>query len=289
MAGLKIAIASGKGGVGKTTVATGLASVLSRNLSEVQFIDCDVEEPDAALFLKPEIEETAPISINVPNVDTAVCDGCGLCRDACRFDAIQIEAGKAVVDGATCSGCGLCSIVCPTGAITERTMRAGVVEIGLAEEITFYRGVLDVGRGISTSVISSLVAMARGDLPTVVDCGPGMASPVMASMKDCDRCVIVIEPTPAGFHDLGLMLDVARSLGLPAGIVVNKCQPWSPAVEDFVEKWMAPILMRIPFRREFAYCLSRGGTINESDRTWDQKFWRLYQDLGRLTWSDLSK
>jgi MinD superfamily P-loop ATPase len=289
MAGLKIAVASGKGGTGKTTVATALAQALGRGLAEAQFIDCDVEEPDAALFLKPEITDTAEIRIDVPVIDGAACDGCGKCRDACRFNSITIDAGRAEVHEMICSGCGRCSMVCPAGAISTRSRRIGVVEIGSREDITFYRGVLDIGWGLSTPVIRDLKTRARGDLVTVLDCGPGVSSSVAASLKDCDCCVLVMEPTPGGLFDLGLMLGVARTMEVPAAIVVNKYCSWSPRVDDFTGQWNAPILMRIPFEREIAYALSRGMTLIEADPAWGEKFWALYEDLGRLVWSDQSK
>jgi len=289
MPGLKIAVASGKGGTGKTAVATALAVALGRGLSEAQFIDCDVEEPDAALFLKPEINETAEITIEVPLIDPARCDGCGKCRSACRYNAIRIESGTAEVQDAICSGCCRCGLVCPTGAIGNRLRRIGIVEIGSREDITFYRGVLDIGWGLSTPVIRNLKTRARGDLVTVLDCGPGISSSVAATLKDCDCCVLVMEPTPAGLFDLGLMLGVTRTLSVPAAIVVNKYRSWSPQVDDFVSQWSAPILMRIPFQKEIAYALSRGMTLIDADPGWGKKFWGLYEGLGRLVWSERRK
>lgn len=289
MAGLKVAVASGKGGVGKTAVATALVTALGRGLSEAQFVDCDVEEPDAALLLKPEIEETSEITIEIPHIDPALCNGCGRCQDACRFNSMHIAAGKAWADEVICSGCGRCWHVCPEDAITARTKRIGVIEIGRTQHITFYRGVLDIGWGLSTSVIRGLKTRARGDLATVLDCGPGITSPVMASLEGCDCCVLVVEPTPAGLYDLGLMLGVARSMAVPVGIVVNKHQAWSPRVDRLAEELDAPVLMRIPFRREIAYALSCGSTLTDMDQAWHDKFWNLYEDLGRLVWSERSK
>jgi len=284
MAGLTIAVASGKGGAGKTTVATALAMTLGRGLAEVQFLDCDVEEPDAALFIKPEIEASTEITIDAPEVDRAACDGCGKCQEACEFNAIRVESGKAAVYEGLCLGCGCCRLACPQGAITEKKRRIGVVETGKREDIVFYRGLLDIGGGLTSAVIRRLKAMARGDIPTILDCDPGTSSPVIASLKGCDYCLLVTEPTPFGLSGIGLMLEVARIMGVPCGIVVNKCQPWSPTVDDFASVWDVPILMRIPFRREIAYQCSRGVTLPEADAFWDDTFWKLFDDVGKMVW-----
>jgi len=284
MAGLTIAVASGKGGAGKTTVATALAVALGRGLAEAQFLDCDVEEPDGALFIKPEIEASTEITIDAPEVDRTACDGCGKCQKACEFNAIRIESGKAAVYDGLCLGCGCCRLACPQGAIAEKKKRIGVVETGKRGDIVFSRGLLDVGEGLTSAIIHGLKAMARGDIPTILDCGPGTSSPVIASLKGCDYCLLVTEPTPFGLCDLGLMLRVATSMSMPCGIVVNKYQPWSPTVDDLASEWDVPILMRIPFRREIAHLCSRGLTLPEVDAFWDDTFWKLFDDIGSMVW-----
>ena len=286
MTGPNIAVASGKGGTGKTTVAAALAVTLSRGLAETQFLDCDVEEPDAALFLKPEIEDSTAITMEAPEVDNMRCTGCGDCESACQFSAIRVVEGKAKVYENLCQGCGSCKLVCSPGAITETGRRIGVVERGRRESIVFYRGVLDVGRYLTARVIHGLKSMARGDLPTILDCGPGTSSPVLAAIRDCDYCVLVTEPTPFGLYDLRMMAKVIAEIGVRAGIIINKDDSRDPHTEEYASAAGIPILMRIPLSMEIASLCSRGIALTEADASWDSTFWALYERVGREVWKN---
>jgi MinD superfamily P-loop ATPase len=289
MSGIRISVASGKGGTGKTTVSTALALTLNRTLAETQFLDCDVEEPDAALFLKPRINASTPITINSPEVDTSKCTGCRDCQDACQYNAIRVESGTAVVYENMCHGCGGCRIVCTPGAIREKEARVGTVESGERESIVFHRGILDVGRGLALPVIRGLKSMARGDIPTVLDCGPGIASSVIASIKGCDYCLLVTEPTPLGFYDLQLTVRMVREIGIPFGIFINKDESWSSNIEKYALDMQMPILMRIPFSREIASLCSRGIALTDRDTSWDGAFFRMYTDIERTVWRSQSR
>jgi MinD superfamily P-loop ATPase len=284
MAGPNIAVASGKGGTGKTTVSTALAVTLSRSLAESQFLDCDVEEPDAAHFLKPEIENSTAIMMEAPEVDRAKCTGCGECESACQFKAIRVVGGKTELHENLCQGCGSCKLVCSPGAIAEKRKRIGVVERGRRESIVFYRGILDVGRYLTARVIRALKSMARGDIPTILDCGPGTASPVLATIRGCDYCILVTEPTPFGLYDLKMMAEVVAAIGVRAGIVINKDDSWDPGIEEYASRAEMPILMRIPLSMEIASLCSRGIALTEADASWDSAFWALYEKVGRIVW-----
>ena len=116
---MRIGIASGKGGTGKTTVATNLARVAAQGKRSVVYLDCDVEEPNGQIFLQPEVAWRRPITLPVPRVDPEVCDLCGLCGEICQFSAIVPVGKKVLVFPKLCHSCGGCSLVCPLDAISE--------------------------------------------------------------------------------------------------------------------------------------------------------------------------
>ena len=142
---MKIAIASGKGGTGKTTVATNLAFVASAGGRSVAYLDCDVEEPNGHLFLRPKITKRTPIGFPTPQVDETKCEHCGRCSEICQFSAIVCVKTRVLVYPALCHACGGCERVCPTGAISETTREIGWVETGSAEGISFAQGTINVG------------------------------------------------------------------------------------------------------------------------------------------------
>ena len=281
MKGFQIAIASGKSGTGKTTVATALALALSKRVAEAQFLDCDVEAPEAALFLKPAIERSAPVEVQAPVVDVDRCTGCGECQAACQYNAIRVEAAKAEVSAETCIACGACKIVCPVDAIREKAQRIGVVESGKTENMIFRRASLDPGRPMGIQLIRGLKAAARGDIPTVVDCGSGTTSEVIAAIRGSDYCIMVAEPTPFGLNDLNLVRGVVSEIGVPAGIIVNKHDSYSSGIDAYAKETGNPILMRIPFSREIASLGSLGVPLPEIDAAWDESFWEMFEKIVR--------
>ena len=289
MKGTRIIVASGKGGTGKTTVAAALAMALKRGLAEVQFLDCDVEEPDAGIYLKPAIDSSSEVTIEVPVIDAEKCNGCGECQPICQYNAIAMESGSIITYAELCRGCGACKLVCPTHAITENERRIGVIESGTSDNLIFHRGVLDIGQHSTLPLIESLKSMARTDVPTILDSAPGTASPVIPSVKGCDYCILVTEPTPFGLYDLELMVRVIREFGIPAGIIINKDEAWSSNIEKYASENGLPILMRVPLSREIASLCSRGVVLTEADPSWDDRFWTLYEEVERTIWYGRSK
>ncbi|MFH1314324.1 MAG: ATP-binding protein [Candidatus Eisenbacteria bacterium] len=280
----RIVIASGKGGSGKTTVATALVMTLMREMPEVQLVDCDVEGPDAALFLKPEIESSTPLTIDFPEIAASQCSGCGDCQSVCQFGGVSVVSGVAEHYSDLCHACGGCSLACHAGAITEKKKRIGVIESGRRENVVFHRGVLDVGRHMVTPIIRGLKSIARGDLPTILDSGPGTVSPVIATIKDCDYCILVTEPSPFGLYDLRIAVRLAGEIGVPTGIVINKDEAWSSNIEQYASEMDIPIILRIPFRREIASLCSRGIPLTEVASSWDEAFWDMYARVERTIW-----
>jgi MinD superfamily P-loop ATPase len=271
-----IAVASGKGGTGKTTVAVGLALALRGNVGEFQFIDCDVEEPNADLLMKPVFNGTRAVAVDIPKVDLSKCTGCGKCKDICQYNAIAVVKGEALIFENLCHGCGGCALVCPEKAITEEAKTIGKIDEGSLDGIRFLRGLLNVGEPMATPIIRALRAEASEGLLTILDAPPGTACPVIATVKDCAFCILVTEPTPFGLYDLDLMVQVIRELGVPGGIVINKDDVWSKHIERYAAEHDLPVLMKIPFSREIAVMYSKGMPLSLADKSWDERFYELY-------------
>lgn len=281
MAGFQVAITSAKGGTGATTVAAALALAVARRFPEIQFLDCDMQIPDASLFLKPTIEKSTLITAETPEVIADRCTGCGECQAACRYNAIRVISGKAELHTEFCNSCGCCGLVCPVDAIAEHAGRIGVVESGSRENIVFHKGSLDMGRPLRTQLIRGLKAIARADIPTIVDCGSGTASQVIRGIRGSDYCIIVTEPTPFGLHNLKLIVGVVGDIGVPTGIVINKDDSSGSDTESLAADAGMPVLMRIPFRKEIASFSSKGVALTETSDSWDQAFWDLYEQIAR--------
>jgi len=267
---MRIAVASGKGGTGKTTVAVSLALSLTTDGAPAGgarypplLIDCDVEAPDAHLFLRPTIEKTAAASVLVPAVDESRCTLCGLCADVCEYNALAVLGDEVLLFPELCHGCGSCSLVCPEGAISEGPRVVGRLEAGHAGELRFARGVLNVGEPMPVPVIRQLKAWARpqpGQL-SLLDAPPGTSCPMVEVVRDADFVLLVTEPTPFGLHDLELAVEVVRELGLAAGVVINRDGIGDQGVDDLCASEDLPILLRIPFDRSVAEALARGETL----------------------------
>ena len=277
MAALTIAVASGKGGTGKTTVAANL--VLS--LPHAQYIDCDVEAPNGHLFLKPEIHERTTVGIPVPRIDPAACTLCGDCADACEFNALAVSKTRVMVFPELCHGCGVCSWVCPEpGAITEVERRIGEVASGEAVgrdgSVAFAQGSLDIGEHSPVPVIAAARRCADEDRTLILDAPPGTACPMVETVRGADYCLLVTEPTPFGLNDLKLAVEVTRVLGVPFGLVLNRCDLGDDAVLRYCREEAIPVLMEIPFERTLAEAYSRGIPWVEADPAWRERFEALH-------------
>ncbi len=253
-----LAIASGKGGTGKTTVAVNMARALD---SDILLLDCDVEEPNAHLFLKGHVEAEETISIPVPQVDEALCDGCGKCGSFCAYHAIVSFGTIPLVFPEMCHGCGGCTLVCPPKAIRETDRRIGVIETIRSENITLIQGRLDIGVAMAPPLIRAVKAHLRGHLPAILDAPPGTSCPVIATLRDVDFVALVTEPTPFGLHDLKLAVETVRELGIPFGVVINRVGVGDDRVHAYCIAEAIPILAEIPDDRRIAEAYSRGELI----------------------------
>ncbi len=274
-----ISIASGKGGTGKTTVATNLAVSLG---SDVQILDCDVEEPNSHLFIQPTIEEVETLTTPVPEVDMEKCNLCGKCGEICQFKAIVVIGETVLPFLELCHSCGGCMEVCPEKAITETGRELGVIERGHRNGIEFVHGKLRVGEAMSPPLIKKVRGYARPGTLTIIDAPPGTSCPVIASMKDADFVLLVTEPTPFGLHDLKLAVGAVKMLEIPCGLVINRSDMGDDQVKKYAKEEDIPVLMEIPFDRRIAEAYSRGEMIVEVMPEWKEKFLELYNSIEKI-------
>ena len=261
---MKIAVASGKGGTGKTTIATSLALTVSAQGQVVSYLDCDVEAPNAHLFLHPNFDTSRQVNRLVPEVNTDICSGCGRCAEVCQFHAIVVLGGKPLVFPELCHGCGSCSLECPENAITETPETLGILEAGTTPEgIHFARGLLDIGEPMAVPVIRQLKQWQLSRLAgiEILDSPPGTSCPVVESIRGADFLLLVTEPTPFGLHDLKLAVQLARELEISAGVVINRDGVGDIEVEAYCQQVGLPVLMRIPLEREIGEGIARGKTL----------------------------
>jgi MinD superfamily P-loop ATPase len=288
---LRIAVASGKGGTGKTTVATSLALSLAMGESgqpvppPPAFLDCDVESPNAHLFLAPIFERRQDVAIQIPRVDAAKCTACGKCAEVCQYHAIAVLGKKTLVFSQLCHGCGSCTLVCPEGAISEEPHAIGMLEAGTgARGIQFARGVLDVGEPMASPAIRQLkqwaipVDGAEGSA-VILDAPPGTSCPVVEAVRGADYLLLVTEPTPFGLHDLRLAAEVAAELGIPTGVIINRDGIGDAGVEAFCTAAGLPILLRIPFERAIAEGIAQGRTLVDIHPGYAARFRAVVQQV----------
>lgn len=254
---IRIAVASGKGGTGKTTVATSLAILLSGKHS-VHFLDCDVEAPNGALFLRPLIEVTRQVSLPVPVIDESVCRHCGACSAFCRFHALATTARRVLVFPENCRGCGGCALACPRGAISETLRPIGEISEGTAGPIRFTQGALNAGETTTAHLIREVRRRESNAEVVIVDSAPGTSCPVIAAVNGVDWVILVTEPTPFGLNDLGLAVEMARHLGLLTGVVINRSGLADECIDRFCASAGVPVIGRIADDRRVAEVYSRG-------------------------------
>ena len=254
-----IAVASGKGGAGKTTVAVGLALALADRGEKVRLLDCDVEEPNCHVQLGVSPISTEAAYVLVPEVDADRCDGCGACAKACRFHCLAVIKHDVLVFSQLCHACGACFHACPQGAIREVPRQLGVVRSLMAGELSLVDGLLDVGEAMASPLIRQV--RERGLLvgTTILDGPPGTSCSLMAAVADADYALLVAEATPFGLHDLDMASEAVRQLGVPISVVLNRSMGEELASRSFLAARNLPLLGSLPDDRQVAECAARGG------------------------------
>jgi MinD superfamily P-loop ATPase len=274
-----VSVASGKGGTGKTTIVTNLALVLDNP----QVIDCDVEEPNANIFLNSKIQESEQITVEIPLIDKGKCDYCGKCSEFCAYNAIAVVPKEVLIFPELCHSCGGCELVCPNDAVQWKEKSLGVVEHGFANGIDFYQGILNVGELMAIPVIKSLKKKIDRKKNVLLDAPPGTSCPVIETITGTDYCILVTEPTPFGLHDLKLAVDVVRHLNIPFGVIINRDGVGDKNVQIYCRKEKIPILLKIPQSEKIAKLYSSGKPFVKEMRDWPKKFTDLITTIQRET------
>ncbi|NLX49273.1 MAG: P-loop NTPase [Methanospirillum sp.] len=278
---MRLAVASGKGGTGKSMVAVNLAFTLSQ-AGQVTLVDCDVEEPNLHLFLPGEAE-IRDVTRPVPAIDTDACDLCGRCGEFCQFGALSVLADSVLFFSELCHSCGGCTLVCPQAAIREVPERIGTIATSTPlPGLKLITGTLDTGSPLAVPIIRAAREQARRDPLVICDSSPGTACPVVETLEGSDACILVTESTPFGLHDLELAADVAARLRIPAGVVINRSDGNDRETHEFCDAHGLEVLLTVPFDRDFAAIQNRGGILSRERPEWQEAFATLFEECRRL-------
>jgi MinD superfamily P-loop ATPase len=276
-----VSVASGKGGTGKTLVATSLTLSL-KDKYNVQLLDCDVEEPNDHVFLKPAFTRSEKVSIPVPKVDEEKCTYCGRCAEVCAYNAIAVLGEYVLTFPELCHGCGACSYLCPEKVISEMPHEIGVLETGHADGVDFSHGKLSIGQAMAPPVIRKVKELADASKVVIIDASPGTSCPVVEAIKNSDFCLLVTEPTPFGLNDLVLAVDTVRQLDIPCGIVLNRAGVGDGKTEEYCRKENIPILLTIPLDTSIAGFYSRGIPLVEGMPHFKNSFIELFDKIREM-------
>lgn len=274
-----ISVASGKGGTGKTTIATSLAEVLG---PEAQLLDCDVEEPNCHILMKPELGACESVSIPVPVVDMGKCNLCGKCGEICRFSSIVVIGDQVLTFPEMCHGCGGCALLCPAGAITEGSRELGVIETGWAGPVEFVQGRLRIGEAMSPPLIRAVKEKINRSKVAVLDAPPGTSCPVINTVSGSDFILMVTEPTPFGLHDLRIAVEAVFGLGIPLGVLLNRSDLGDDEVPKFCAGKGIPLLAEIPHDRDIAEGYANGDLLVTSAPKYIKVFLELFVNIQKL-------
>ena len=280
-----ISIASGKGGTGKTTVATALASVIPGSV----YIDCDVEEPNGHILLHPKFLEEIPTVKMLPVIDYSKCTFCGKCSQVCEFSALINFGTEIFIIDELCHGCGACEYFCPEKAISEMRKTIGFVREGRSEEsgVEFYDGILNVGEASASPLIKDVKKKVQKERLNIIDSPPGTSCSMVEAVRDSDYCILVTEPSPFGLHDLKLAVEVLINLKIPFGVVINKYEESYPELEKYLNYERINILMKIPFTEEIARDYSNGKIPVRLFTKFNEKFTGIVKNIDAIVASEI--
>jgi MinD superfamily P-loop ATPase len=278
-----ISVASGKGGTGKTTFSVNLAYALSRRGENVRLLDCDVEEPNDHLFVKPNFTEETDVTVLKPVWDAKKCTGCGKCADVCNYNAIAVVKGKVLIFNELCHSCGACSYMCPEHALREEPVAIGKVQTASnGGPFFFAQGLLNIGEALAPKVVQAVKGHIDANAINILDASPGTACPVVKALEGADVAVLLTEPTPFGLNDLKLAVAMTLEMGIPTGIVINRSDGRDEIIVQWAERVGVPIIGRIPFERKYAETYSSGGILVEWHDELRGNLLGIYENLRRI-------
>jgi MinD superfamily P-loop ATPase len=251
-----LSVASGKGGTGKTTVATSLAFLFPDSM----YLDCDVEEPNGHILLKPAFIEESPSVKMLPAIDNVKCTICRKCVETCEFNALLCLVDEIILIDEMCHGCGACAYLCPEKAIVEIPRTIGFIRQGISRinKSDFVDGVLNIGEASAAPLIRAVKRKIVKDTLTIIDAPPGTSCSMVEAVRDSDYCILVTESNPFGLHDLQLAVEVLKILNIPFGVIINKYEKSFVDTEDYLSAYKIPLLMKIPFDWKIANDYSNG-------------------------------
>ena len=273
-----LAVASGKGGTGKTSVAVNMAL----SVGKVQLLDCDVEEPNAHLLLNPNMQNPEPVYVLVPHINEELCSHCGECAKFCQFNALFVSPDKTLVFSELCHSCGGCVLACPRRAIIEERRRIGALKFGSVGDLELVYGELDVGEPMSVPLIKAVKSKIQENTNVIIDAPVGTSCPVIETVRESDFCILVTEPTPFGLHDLKITVEVLRKMSIPFGVVVNRAGIGDNKVYQYCREEHIPMLMEIPYQRKIAELYSKGIPFSLELPEWKERFQALFNEVKRL-------
>lgn len=276
---MKIAVASGKGGTGKTFLATNLFYVLSEGNEQVTLLDCDVEEPNSQLFVSPNVTEKKSVKQFIPLIDQDKCTGCRLCSDNCQFNALITVKSKTYVYDDMCHSCGLCMRICPTGAITKVDKQIGIITVGDVGSGVFVEGRIDIGTELSASLVGEVKKYSESKGIVIIDAPPGTSCNVVETVKDCDFVILVTEPTPFGLNDLKLAVELMNKLNVPFGVAVNRMVDGTGIVGEYCKASGIDIIFTMELDRAVAESYSEGHLVVRDIPAYRQKFISLVSEI----------
>ena len=275
---MKIAVLSGKGGTGKTLLSVNIAAVMKGST----YIDCDVEEPNGHLFLKPEKIKSKDVAVKIPVVDQDTCNGCRKCVDFCKFNALVYINKQLIVFDEICHSCGGCILVCTENIIREKDKIIGKIEEGISEDVSVITGILNTGEASGVPIITEILNKEfKNDATIIIDSPPGSACIVMESIKDVDYCILVAEPTLFGVHNLDMVYELVKLFNKPHGVVLNKCLNGENPAEKYCIEKDIKILGRIPFDNELGVLNSNGVIASRENEKYKNLFSNILKEVAR--------
>jgi MinD superfamily P-loop ATPase len=283
---VKIAIASGKGGTGKTLVSTNLFYSAQQAGLPVTLVDCDAEEPNVCEFIQGKVTYTLEVKQKVPVIDLNKCVFCGKCYEYCNYHAIVYlpPSGFIKVIEELCHNCGACLAACKYGAVSEKENQLGRVETVL---INKHASVIEsrakVGLYSPVPIIKKALKELNGEAITILDSPPGISCPFITTVEKADFVVLVTEPTPFGLNDLKLSVATLDHLGKIFGVIVNRAGLGNREVYDWLEQRNIRLIMEIPYDKEIARIYSEGRLLAEEKPSYRTQFIGLLEEILRLT------